>query len=217
MPSTTSVQRRGLPSRCLEAATKVLGGDRAGPMANRFFRVWGDYYALAGDGKSAAKAYNEAEAAVSTRKKQVERTAWQGARGRSTEQFLKSGQYERAIAEIRQWQDEFPADKITGYLTLLYARYWAGREKHQQAIALAGQLSAVNPDSPYHDQMQILAAECHAAMGSPEKAVATLESLVKTDPGSPLIPAVKEQIERLKASPAAGTRKPKPASRPAGE
>jgi PKD repeat protein len=193
----------------LEAATKVLGGDRAGPMANRFFRVWGDYYALTADGKSARKAYTEAEAAVSTRKSQAERTAWQGARGRSTEQFLKSGELDRAIVEIRQWQDEFPSDKIAGHLTLSYARYWAGREKYQQAVALAGQLSAVNADSPYADQMQILSARCHVAMGAPEVAVSTLESLVKSDPGSPLIPEVKAQIEKLKSAHTANGKKPK--------
>ena len=199
----------------LEAATKVLGGDRSGPIANRFFRVWGDYYALAGDGKSARKAYNEAEAAMSTRKTYAERTAWQGAHGRSTEQFLKTKEFDRAIAQIRRWQDEFPADKITGYVTLMYARYWAGREKYEQALALAGQLSAVNPDSPYIDQIEILASECHAAMGSPEKAIATLESMIKTYPGSPLIPEVKERIAQLKSPEAASSKKPKKPARAA--
>ena len=175
------------------------GGRSLGPIANRFFRVWGDYYALTGDGKSARKAYNEAEAAMSTRKTYAERTAWQGADGRSTEQFLKTREFDRAIAQIRRWQDEFPADKITGYVTLMYARYWTGREKYEQALALAGQLSAVNADSPYIDQIQILASECHAAMGSPDKAIATLDSMIKTYPGSPLIPKVKERIAKLKS------------------
>jgi tetratricopeptide (TPR) repeat protein len=197
----------------LEGATKVLGGDRSGPIANRFFRVWGDYYAMTGDGKSARKAYNEAETAMSTRKTYAERTAWQGAHGRSTEEFLKTGEFDRAIAQIRQWQDEFPADKINGYVTLMYARYWAGREKYEQALALAGQLSAVNADSPYIDQIEILASECHAAMGSPEKAIATLESMIKTYPGSPLVPEAKERIAHLKSPEAAGAKRPKKPAR----
>jgi tetratricopeptide (TPR) repeat protein len=199
----------------LDAATKVLGGDRRGPIANRFFRVWGDYYALTGDGKMARKAYNEAEAAMSTRKTYVERTAWQGARGRSTEQFLKTGEYDRAIAEIRQWQDDFPADKITGLVTCMYARYWAGREKHPQAIALAGQMAAVNPDSPYIDQMQMLVAECHLTMGAPEKAIATLESFIKGYPGSPLAKGAKERLAEIKSGDAAASKKPKKPGRPA--
>jgi predicted negative regulator of RcsB-dependent stress response len=199
----------------LEAATKVLGGGRAAPIANRFFRVWGDYYALTGDGKLARKAYNEAEAAMSTRKTYVERTAWQGARGRSTEQFLKTGEYDRAIAEIRQWQDDFPADKITGLVTLMYARYWAGREKYPQAIALAGQLATVNPDSPYVDQLQMLVAECHLATGAPDKAVATLESFLKGYPGSPLVPEVKRRLAEMKTGEATPKKAPKKPGRPA--
>jgi len=199
----------------LDAATKVLGGDRSGPIANRFFRVWGDYYALTGDGKLARKAYNEADAAMSTRKSYVERSAWQGAHARSTEQFLKTGEYDRAIAEIRQWQDEFPADKINGLVTTMYARYWAGREKYPQAIALAGQLATVNLDSPYIDQMQMLVAECHLAMEAPEKAIATLESFIKGYPGSPLVKKAKERLAEIKSGEAAPKKPGKKPARPA--
>lgn len=197
----------------LDAATKVLHGDRNSNVANRFFRVWGDYYALTGDGNSARKAYSEAEAAMSTRKSFVERTAWQGARGRSTEQFLKTGEYDRAIAEIRQWQDEFPADKITGLVTTMYARYWAGRAKYEQAIAQAGQLTAVNPDSPYVDQMQMLVAQCHLDMGAPEKAVATLESFIRGYPGSPLMKEAKQRLAEIKAGEASPKKPGKKAGR----
>ena len=33
-----------------------------------------------------------------------------------------SGQWARALEELLAWQREFPAEKIDGYLTLLYAR-----------------------------------------------------------------------------------------------
>ena len=105
------------------------------------------------------KSYLEAEAAYRSRRNNTELTAWQGAHGRSTEQFIKSGELDRAIAEIRKWEEDFPSDKVTGYLTLMYARYWAARHAYSQAIALAGQLNTVNPDSPYIDQILLLAAE----------------------------------------------------------
>jgi TolA-binding protein len=194
----------------LDEAAKVFGGDRSSRIANRFFRVWGDYYASTGDGKSARRAYKEAEGAVSTRKNYIERTAWQGARGRSTEQFLKTGEYDRAIAEVRQWQDEFPGDKVTGLVTFMYARYWAGRNKYPQAIALANQLAAVNADSPYIDQMQMLVADCHVAMDAPEKAVATLESFLKAHPGSPLVPEAKRRLVEMKSAEAAPKKSKKP-------
>jgi len=183
----------------LDAATAALGSDKAGLAASRLKRVWGDYFALAGDGKAARRAYAEAESLLPARQTNAERTAWQGAHGRSTEQFLKAGQYPRAAAQIHQWQDEFPADKTTGYITLLYARYWEGRGKYPQAIALAGQLSAVNADSPYVDQLLLLAAECHVKLGAVDRAAATLESLVKTYPGSPRVGEAKERLAELRA------------------
>jgi PKD repeat protein len=205
----------------LDSATTALPSVKSGQVASRLKRVWGDYYAqeaarktdqaeretgdaaakamLAAkkDGEAARKAYREAESLVPARRNAVERVAWQGARGRSTEQYLKTGEYGRAIAEIRQWQDEYPADKVNGYLTLLYARYWTGRGSNGPAIALAGQLAAVNGDSPYIDQLLMLAAECYANDGTADRAIATLERVLKAYPGSPWVPAVKERLEQI--------------------
>ncbi len=189
----------------LNAATAALGG-KHGVVAGRLKRVWGDYHALAGDGAAARKAYQEAEAVRDSKRSHIEQTAWQGAYGRSAEQFLKSGELERAIGEIRHWQDEFPGDKVNGYLTLLYARYWVGREKYEQAIALSGQLAAVNGESPYIDQVLLLAAECHVQLGADDRAVATLESLIRQHPGSPLIPRVKQTLARLQGEAGGGAR-----------
>lgn len=189
----------------LQMATKLCPPG-PGPLSSRLKRVWGDYYASTGDGQSARKAYAEAETLLDSRRPYVERAAWQGAHGRSTEQFLKSGELDRAIAQIHQWQDEFPADKVHGYVTLLAARYWAQRGKYPQAIALSRQLAATNSDSAYVDQALLLAAECHEAAGETDKAVATLQALLKEHPGSPLVPEVKQRIKRLQAGPAGGAR-----------
>jgi len=201
----------------LDEATKHLdaGAAKPGPVASRLKRVWGDYFALVGDGKSARKAYTEAESLVDSRRTNAERTAWAGAHGRSTEQFIRTGELERAAAQIRQWQDEFPADKINGYVTLLYARYWDAREKYAQAITLAGQLAAVNSDSSYVDQIQVLAADCHLEMGATDQAIKTLQSLLKDQPGSPMVPEIKKRIAELQADRAAGAKKPKRPARPA--
>jgi tetratricopeptide (TPR) repeat protein len=183
----------------LEAAKAHLGqkGDR--PLAGRLQRVWGDYCALTGDGANAAKAYREAEAALGSTRNLAQQTAWQGARSRSTEQFLHDGQLERAAEEIRQWQDQFPTARLTGDLTLLYARYWAARGMHEQVVAQADQLLAVNRESAYADQILMLAAESEAKRGRTDRALATLESLVKDYPGSPLVPAAKEKIARIRS------------------
>ena len=66
---------------------------------------------------------------------------------------------DRAWTELRRWQEEYPADKAEGYLTLLQARYWSARSRWPQAIALAADLVTINPDSPYADRLVVLAAQ----------------------------------------------------------
>lgn len=179
------------------AAAGLAGGTDAGAAA-RLDRVWGDYHASLGDGKAARGAYLDAQARLKSGKSHVEKAAWQGARSRSTEQFLKSGDWARAFEELRRWQEEFPADKIDGYLTLLLARRWQGREKFRQALALCEQLMAVNPDSPHADRMLLLGADCAMKLKQPQRAKAMLHSILKDYPGSPLVPAVKKKLAELK-------------------
>ena len=183
----------------LDAATAHLRRSTRGPVASRLQRVRGDYYAATGDGQNARKAYNEAESVLSSPRTHIEREAWKGAHSRSTEQFLKTGELDRAARQLRAWQDEFPADKIGGYLNLMLARYWAGRGEYAQAIALAEAQLAVNADSPYVDQLLLLAADCEVKRGQIDQALAFLNQLLKDYPGSPLVPAVRENIAKIES------------------
>lgn len=181
---------------------------KADPRPSNLARIWGDYYAATGDGKAARKAYVDAERIVNAGRNQAEQIAWRGAHARSTEQFLRTGELDRAVAQIRVWQQEFPVEKIDGQLTSMYARYWAARQKYPQAIALAEQLLAVNADSPYIDQVLLLAAVCEVRRDKVDRAIATLEDLAKKYPGSPYVskdpnkpggPDVPEAIKLLRA------------------
>jgi len=183
----------------LDAASTMVAKDAKGRVASRLHRVWGDYYAAVGKGEESRKTYLQAEACLESSQTNTERTAWQGAHSRSAEQFLKSKELDRAVAEIRAWEREFPADKIDGYLTFLYARYWASREMYPQAIALSEQLLAVNPASPYIDQLLLLAADCEVKRGQMDRAAATLHSLLKAYPGSPLIPTVRKTLQAVES------------------
>ena len=60
---------------------------------------------------------------------------------------------------------------------------------------------AVNPDSPYIDQLLLLAAECEVKRDKLDRALATLESLLKDYPGSPLVPVVRKRLAELKTTP----------------
>ncbi|MHC4176971.1 MAG: PKD domain-containing protein, partial [Planctomycetota bacterium] len=185
--------------KLLEVAEAASGGTGKGEAASELQRVWGDYYASTGDGQAARKAYDQAKLLLGSTRSFAQRTAWRGAHSRSTEEFIRQGDFRRAAAELRSWQREFPSEKVDGYLTLMYARYFAGREKYAQAVAQAEQLQVVNADSPYADQLLLLAADCEVKRGRADRALATLHSLLKDYPGSPLVPVVKRNIARLEA------------------
>jgi len=181
----------------LDSATKHLGGTKTGEAASHLQRVWGDYYAWTGDGEAARKAYREAEKALGSKRRYIESAAWLGAHSRSTEEFVQQKQFDRAAEQIRQWLADFPAARLEGYLTLLYVRYWAARGQHAQAVAQAGQLQEVNPESPYVDQILMLAADCEMRRGRKDAALAILHSILQDYPGSPLVPAAKKNIQVL--------------------
>ena len=77
------------------------------------------------------------------------------------------------------------------------ARYWAGRGHWAQAVAQAEQLHTANPDSPYADQALYLAAESQMFLGQRDRTLATLQTILKEYPGSPLVAKVKENVATL--------------------
>lgn len=186
--------------KLLNSARQVLGARRSGPSGAKLLRVAGDLHAARGDGASARKAYLEADALLASQKRFIEQTAWRGAYSRSAEDFLKTGQLDRAIAELHAWQREFPSEKLDGYLTLLTMQYWAAREMYPQSIALANQLLAANPDSPYIDQVLLLAAEHELKRKDSAAAAAILNRIIKDYPGSPLVAEAREMLGRLQAT-----------------
>ncbi|MBN2578821.1 MAG: PKD domain-containing protein [Pirellulales bacterium] len=189
--------RAGEAKPLLDAASAALGGGRTGKVASALHRVRGDYFAATGDGPAAQKSYAAAEQALGPTRNFIERTARQGAHSRSTEEFLRGKQFDRAAEEIHSWLEEFPGARMDGYLTLQYAKYWAGRQKYDAAVAQAEQLQTVNPNSPYADRILLLAADCEMRRGRKDRALATLHALLQNHPGSPLVPQVKENLKIL--------------------
>jgi TolA-binding protein len=186
--------------RLLDAADVAMKTEKTGPVASALQRVWGDYYAATGKGDEARKSYTAAATTLGQAGSFVEQTARQGAHSRSTEEFLRTGQFDRAAEELAAWQQEFPGGKLDGYLTLMLAKYWAGRKQYAAVVIQAEQLQTANPNSPYVDQILFLAADCEMRLGHKDRAVATLRSLLQNYPGSPMTPLVKENIEILEKS-----------------
>jgi len=188
----------------LDSAAAHLGATPAGEAAARLQRVWGDYYAWTGSGEAARKAYREAERLLGAKQRFNDATAWRGAHSRSTEEFIQRRQFDRAILQIQQWLADFPTARLEGYLTLLYAKYWDARGSYAQAIAQSEQLAEANPDSPYVDQLLLLAARCETRRNRNDAAVAILHSILQDYPGSPLVPEVKKLLTSLES----GARQP---------
>jgi TolA-binding protein len=189
------------------AATQIT--KRGGPVDSFLQRVRGDYFAATGDGKAARKAYADAESALGKTRKFTESTAWKGARSRSAEVFIKEKQFDRAAEELFNWQREYPAEAVEGYLNLLFCKYFAAREMYDPAVAQSERLQAVNPDSSYVDQILMLAADCEMRRGRKDRALATLNSILKDYPGSPLVPLAKKNIEMIERGEGRGEREEK--------
>jgi TolA-binding protein len=181
----------------LDSATETLKG-RGAELRARLYRVWGDWHARAGERKEAQAAYARAEAVQKTRRNAAERSAWRGAYSRSVEAFLRDKDFPRAFAELRQWQQTFPTDSQDGYFSLLLAQAWMARGKLPQAIAVAGDLLTVNPESPYADRLVYLTGECEEKRGRADRAQAAYQSLLTDYPGSPLVGKAKSKLAEVK-------------------
>ncbi len=185
----------------LEAAEKLLQDpSRHEYLGALCYRLRGELAASEGQQEEAVKALQQAELLVAVRRNEVERTAWRGARSRSTEQFLRSGELDRAAAELRAWSNEFPLDIVEGYLPLLWGKYWFARGRYEVVTALADRLLVVNPYSPYIEELLLLSARADMVLKRVDRAKATLESLLKDYPGSPLVGEAKQLLQKLQSA-----------------
>ncbi|MCE5302158.1 MAG: PKD domain-containing protein [Planctomycetaceae bacterium] len=181
----------------LDRVADRLGRSQGGSIGALWHRIEGDCAAMSGDGSSARDHYLEAERLSRSKESWAAESARRGAHARSTEEYLRAGQRTEAAKQLDAWQQAFPTEKIDGYLTLLWARYWVARGRYAQAVAQAEQLLTVNPDSPYADQALIVAADSQMRLGCKDRALAALHTLEKNYPGSPLAPLARQNIEAL--------------------
>ena len=213
------VLQRTEAKKLLDAALGRVARSNQPALTSRFQRVLGDWHARGGEREPARTAYDKASASLGSAHSTVEDNARRGAYSRSAEAFLRDKELDRALQELRHWQDQFPGDKFEGYLSLLQAQYWLARAKPQLAMAVAGDLTAVNPDSPYADRLAFLAAECEETLGRRDRAQAAFKTFLTDYPGSPLVENVKQKLAELARpiedkKPARPTKPTKPSRKP---
>ena len=191
------MQDKGAAKTLLDAAATKIPKVGLSPTIGTFHRVHAEFLAETGDGEGANKALLEATRHAASIMHHAERTAMQGSASRSAEKFLQEKNPDRAIDELRKWQRDHPAAVFDGYMTLLFAKYWVVREKYPQAAALADRQIVLNPDSPYIDELLLVAAEAQTKAGKKDAAKAVLNSLIKGYPGSPLVEQAEERLKTL--------------------
>jgi PKD repeat protein len=180
----------------LDEATPALVSASGNGAVSRLHRVWGDWHAAKGDGQAARESYAKARAAQPGGRSVVEQEARRGALSRSTEAFLREKNAPRSIRTLREWQENYPADRAGGEFSLLLARYWLQRGQPERALFVVDQLITTQPDSPFADQLIWLAAQACDARKQPERARAYARTLVTDYPGSPLVPQAREKLEK---------------------
>ncbi|MDR2756047.1 MAG: outer membrane protein assembly factor BamD [Planctomycetaceae bacterium] len=182
----------------IESAEKKVSKNGKSQSICTFYRVKGEYLAEIGQGVEAQQALIKAnEVKDEGHFQYTEQVALQGSASRSVETFLREKNYDRVIEAIRTWQREYPAASYEGFISLLMARYWVGREKYPQAAALADRQLSLNPNSPYIDELLLVAAEAQEKAGNKNAAQAYLRSLIKDYPGSPFVTDAKKQLKNL--------------------
>ena len=189
------MQNKTAAKTLLDDAAKKISKIGLNPAIGTFHRVNAEFLAETGDGEGARKALAEAVRHVSSAMHHAEKIALQGSASRSAEKFLQEKKPDRVIVELRKWQREHPAAIFDGYMTLLFAKYWIVREKYPQAAALADRQITLNPDSPYIDELLLVAAEAQTKAGNMDAAKAYLNALIKNYPGSPLVEQAREQLK----------------------
>lgn len=165
--------------------------------ASRAQRLRGDLAARSGDAAGARAAYVAAQRLLPSAAS-AQQNARRGAYSRSIEAALLAEDYDQAQSLLRQWRNQFPAEWLEGYWSLLAARLHLAERRWPQAVAAAEDLLAVEPDSPYADQLLDLAAQAEQQRGNPDRAVANWRRLAESCPGSPLVAEARRRAESLR-------------------
>jgi TolA-binding protein len=187
-----------------QQAIDILGTDKPTPLLRRARIGVGDVWRARGDAERARAAYEAAGAAAA--EAPVTAAILQGDMARHVEAYLRGKELDWAQEYLDRWAEATPADKLTGYWSLLRVKVFLAQQREAQAAAEAQTLVAVNPTSPYAPQLLMLVAEAYTQLGQTDRAAAAMRQLVEKYPDSALAAEAAAKLARPRGA----------AGRPAG-
>ncbi|MCG3178364.1 MAG: hypothetical protein BIFFINMI_00691 [Phycisphaerae bacterium] len=157
----------------------------------------GDVYRRRGPSDKALEAYEAAEKMspnTDSAKQQAVRT---GSLARTIEFYIRDKDYETAREYLEQWDREFPTQRLHGYSSLLWVRFYQAQGLHREAIREAQDLVAGNPRSNYAPELLMDAADGYVVLREPDKARMLLERVTTAYRESPLAAEAKKKLDAL--------------------
>ncbi|MDD4891561.1 MAG: PKD domain-containing protein, partial [Phycisphaerae bacterium] len=156
----------------------------------------GDVYRRRGDGEKALAAYESAEKMQPAAT--ANRTAVEvGSLSRTIEFYIRQGEWEAARKHLEEWDWQFPTQKLHGYSTLLWVRFYQGQKMHKEAIQEANDLVGAAERSNYAPQLLLAAADSWVALRNAGNAKKLLEHVIAVYKDSPLVSDAKKKLAEL--------------------
>ncbi len=159
----------------------------------------GDVWRARGDYAKAAKAYQAARpAGEASFEKQAVR---KGDLARHAEDYIRRRQYADAEEFLGRLEQEFPAEKLEGFSTLLRVRLELARRRPAAAAEQVEQLIRVNPRSNYAPELLNLAEQAYRKQGQRDLARRALQRIVTNYPESPLAAEARKRLTASQSAP----------------
>ena len=153
----------------------------------------GDVWRIKGDYKKAMEAYDVARPAGKEGDEKL--AVRKGDLTRHVEDYTQRKMFADAAEYLELLEQEFPADKLEGFSSLLRVRLEMAQKRYAPAAEEAEVLVRVNPQSNYAPELLMLAAEAYAAGGKKDVAARTLQRVADNYPESPLAAQAKKKLQ----------------------
>ena len=111
---------------------------------------------------------------------------------RMIEDFLRRKELDAVEEHLRQWEWEFPENRLAGYSALLWVRLHQARGEHEAAIRKAKRVVRANRLSHYAADLLMSAYESHVKLGQKDAARQCLKQIVDDHRESPCWPKAKQ-------------------------